>query len=230
MTVRIGSYNVRGMQDSVPALVRVITAMRPDVLCVQEAPRLLCWRAKRQQLADATGLRVASGRRLGGLAIYVGPAAKVLHAESHLLKIFLPREIRGLAVAVVEVEGRRLAVGSIHLDLVESMRLYHANEAVALVEKAAARFGAVPVVAGDINEQAHQETWRFIAGKLVDSYPCAPRGDGLTFTARNPGKRIDAIFVGPGLGVVACGGVDADPADLAEATDHLPVVAELAFT
>lgn len=229
MTVRIGTYNVRGMQDDVPALVRVVTAMRPDVLCVQEAPRFFCWRSKRMQLADATGLSVASGRRLGGVAVYVGPHVSVIHAESHVLKIFPPKEIRGLAIAVVEADGHRVAVGSIHLDLVESMRLYHANEAVALVEAAAARFGAIPVVAGDINEQSHQETWRFIAGKLVDSYPCAPRGDGLTFTANNPRERIDGIFVGAGLSVVACGGVDAAPLDLARATDHLPVVAELAF-
>lgn len=229
MTVKVASYNVHGTGDNVPALVRVIRAMETDILCVQEAPRLLCWRRKRQELADATGLRIASGRRLGGVAVFIRPEVTLLHAESHVLKIFFPKEIRGLSLAVVEIDGHRLAVGSIHLDLVESMRLYHANEAMGLLDQVAARFGAIPVIAGDINEQSHQETWRYLAGRLVDSYPCAPRGNGHTFTSTNPDKRIDAIFAGAGLSVVSCGGVDALPADLAQASDHLPVLAELAF-
>lgn len=230
MTVTIGTYNVRGMQDSVPALVRVITAMRADVLCVQEAPRFFSWRGRRTELAEAAGMRVAAGRRLGGVAVYTGPRARVLHAESHVLKIFLGLEIRGVAIAVVECDGARLAVGSIHLDLDGAARFHHATQALALVEQAATRFGAIAVVCGDINEQSHETTWRYLAGRLTDCYPRAPRGDGLTFTARQPRERIDAIFAGAGLAVVSCGGVDALPGDLVTATDHLPVVAELAVT
>ncbi|NUP69048.1 MAG: endonuclease/exonuclease/phosphatase, partial [Nonomuraea sp.] len=39
MRVRVASYNVRSMRDSVPALGRVIAALRADLVCVQEAPR-----------------------------------------------------------------------------------------------------------------------------------------------------------------------------------------------
>ncbi|MFI6812638.1 endonuclease/exonuclease/phosphatase family protein [Nonomuraea sp. NPDC050328] len=225
--MRIGTYNIRGMSDDVPALVRVIHAMAPDILCVQEAPRFLWWRRRRAELGELTGLRIAAGRRLGGLAVYVRPGVRVLHEETHVLKIFLPREIRGLALAVVELDGVRLAVASIHLDLVPAQRLYHATEIVTLVERAAARFGAIPVVCGDINEKEHEPTWRYLAARFADCYPLAPSGDGHTFTARNPASRIDAIFAGPGLTVRSCGGVAATREDLAAATDHLPVVAEL---
>ncbi|NUR87188.1 MAG: endonuclease/exonuclease/phosphatase [Nonomuraea sp.] len=215
------------MQDDVAALIRVVAVMRPDVLCVQEAPRFFNWRDRRVALADACGMTVAAGGRLGGVAVYAGPRARVLHAEDHVLKIFLGLEIRGLALAVVEVGGHRLAVGSIHLDLNGSARLFHATEAVALVSAAAATQGAIPVIAGDLNEHDDEPAWRYLAGRLTDCYPARPSGDGLTFTSRNPRERIDAIFAGSGLSVVSCGVPPAVPADLGAATDHRPVVAEL---
>ncbi|GAA2695923.1 endonuclease/exonuclease/phosphatase family protein [Nonomuraea recticatena] len=227
MTITVGTYNVRGMKDDVAALVRVLGAMRADVVCVQEAPRFLGWRRDRMRLAEAAGLRVAAGRRLGSVAVFVAPGVRVLHTESRLLKIFLGLEIRAIAIAVVEVAGARFAVGSIHLDLDEAARLRHATEAVAMIEQVAARFDAAIVLAGDINEQDDKTTWRYIAARLSDCYPRAPKGNGMTFTARSPGKRIDAIFAAQGLQVAWCGGVEADPADLVAATDHLPVVARL---
>ncbi|MET7462298.1 endonuclease/exonuclease/phosphatase family protein [Nonomuraea sp. NPDC005501] len=227
MTVRLATYNVRGMKDSVPALTRVIGALRADLLCVQEAPRLLGWRSRREALAGSCGLRVVAGRRLGGVAVFAAPRVRLIDAESHVLRIFAGLEARGLAIAVVEVEGARLAVGSTHLDLNGAARLRHVTEAMALLEAAAARFGAAPVLCGDFNERDHQPAWRYAATRLTDCYPAAPRGDGPTFTARHPQARIDAVFASPDLRVHACGGAEAAPADLAAASDHLPVVAEL---
>ncbi|GAA2383469.1 endonuclease/exonuclease/phosphatase family protein [Nonomuraea africana] len=227
MTLTVGTYNIRGMKDDVAALTRVIRAMRADVVCVQEAPRFVGWRRSRMRLAESAGLRVAAGLRLGGVAVLIAPGVRLLHTESRLLKIFLGLEIRAVAIAVVEVEGARFAVGSIHLDLDEAARLHHATEAVTMIEQVAARFGAAIVLAGDINEQDDRTTWRYLAGRLSDCYPRAPKGNGMTFTARSPGKRIDAIFAAQGLRVAWCGGVEADPADLVAATDHLPVVAGL---
>ncbi|GIH96488.1 endonuclease/exonuclease/phosphatase family protein [Planobispora siamensis] len=228
MLLRVASYNVRAMRDDVAALGQVMTALRADVLCVQEAPRFLCWRRRRRNLAASGGLRVAAGLRVGGVAVLAGPGVRVLHGEGRRLRFFFGLEQRAIAVAVVETGGLRVAVGSIHLDLNEGARLYHSHEAVRILQEVADRFDALPVLAGDINEQSDRPSWRYIAGKLPDCYPLAPRGDGLTFPARGPHLRIDAIFAVAGLRVVSCGGVEADPAVLAAASDHRPVVAELA--
>ncbi|GAA3149117.1 endonuclease/exonuclease/phosphatase family protein [Planomonospora alba] len=227
MALRIASYNVRSMRDDVAALGRVVAALRADVLCVQEAPRFLCWRRKRARLAAFGGLRVAAGLRAGGLAGLTGPAVRLLHGEGRLLAPFPGLERRAIAIAVVEAGPARVAVGCVHLDLDGAARLHHAGEALELIADVAGRFGALPVLAGDVNELPGQPAWRRITELLTDCYPAAPRGDGLTFPARGPGKRIDAVFAAAGIGVLSCGGVDADPADLAAATDHLPVVAEL---
>jgi endonuclease/exonuclease/phosphatase family metal-dependent hydrolase len=227
VTIRVGTYNVHGLRDSVPALARVIAAMRADVLCVQEAPRFYRWRARRRALAAAAGLRVATPGRLGGVAVLVGPRVRVLRAESHALRVFLGLEARGLAVAVVEAAGARLAVGSLHLDLNDPARVHHAAEAVGLMERAAAPYGAAIVLGGDVNEQPHQPAWRYLAGRLADCYAVAPKGDGPTFPAAGPSVRIDGVFAARDTRVVSCGGVDAAIADLAGASDHLPVIAEL---
>ncbi|WP_433510045.1 endonuclease/exonuclease/phosphatase family protein [Nonomuraea sp. CA-143628] len=224
---RVATYNVRGLRDSVPALVRVIESMRADILCLQEVPRFLNWRGRRRELAEACGLRVVAGGRLGGVAVFARPGIEVLAAEHHRLKVFVGLEVRGLAVAVLRVEGVPLAVGSIHLDLHGAARLRHAYEAMTLMERTAAAYGAAIVIGGDLNEQETEPTWRYLAGRLTDCRAAAPRGDGLTFPARRPRERIDAVFAAPELAVVSCGGAEAAEADLAAATDHLPVLAEL---
>ncbi|MGW0201243.1 endonuclease/exonuclease/phosphatase family protein [Nonomuraea sp. NPDC003201] len=210
-----------------PALTRVIAAMRADVLCLQETPKVVRWRARREALAAAAGLRVATPGRVGGVAVLAGPRVAVLHAESRALRAFAGLERRALALAVLEIEGVRLAVGSLHLDLNGPARVHHAAEAMALMERAATRFGATIVLGGDINEQAHQPAWRYLAGRLADCHAVAPKGDGLTFTAARPSVRIDGVFAAREARVVSCGGADAPIADLAGASDHLPVVAEL---
>ncbi|MEO3812345.1 endonuclease/exonuclease/phosphatase family protein [Sphaerisporangium sp. B11E5] len=227
MVIRVGTYNVRSMYDDNAALTRVIRAMAPDVLCVQEAPRLLGWRRKRARLAGGAGLRVVSGLRAGGVAVLAAPDVRVLHAGGHLLRGFAGLERRGVALAVVERGGVRLTVASVHLDLSAPARLCHAAEIMSLAGRAAERFAAPLVLAGDVNEPPGGPVWRYLTRRLADCYPLAPRGDGLTFTARRPGRRIDAVFAAPALRVRSCGGVDTAAADLAAATDHLPVVADL---
>ncbi|MBB2911873.1 endonuclease/exonuclease/phosphatase family metal-dependent hydrolase [Streptosporangium becharense] len=227
MVLRVASYNVRSMKDDVGALERVVAALRADVLCVQEAPRFLRWRRKRVRLAAFGGLSVVAGRRRGGVAVLAGPGVRVVHGEGHLLQPFLGLERRAIAIGVVESDGWRAAVGSVHLDLDETARVRHAAEALALLRATADRFDALPVLAGDINEQADQPGWRHLTERLTDCYPVSPRGAGLTFPARGPHLRIDAIFAAPDLSVVSCGDAGADPADLVAATDHLPVIAEL---
>lgn len=235
MTVRIATYNVRGMKDSVPALVRVITALRADVLCLQEAPGPLHLRGGRAVLARACGMRVAAASRLGGVAVLAGPRCRVRHAESRVLRFFTGLQVRALAVAVVEVDGMRLAAGSVHLDLHGAARLRHATEIMSVMRRVSAEHGAAAVVGGDINERAHQPTWRYLAAQLVDCHPAAAAGDGFTFSARSPRMRIDALFAARGTRVVSCacpgatGGTSGavSGADLIAASDHLPVVAEL---
>ncbi|MEW9548766.1 endonuclease/exonuclease/phosphatase family protein [Nonomuraea sp. NPDC050783] len=228
MSVRIGTYNLHGLRDSRPELIKTITALRADVLCVQEMPKFGRWRARRRALADAAGMRLATPGRIGGVAVLTGPGVRVLEARGHALRVFLGLEARGLAVAVVEAGGTRLAVGSLHLDLSHPARMYHVAEAMALMERAAAPYGAAIVLGGDLNEQPHQPVWRYLTRRLADACAPGPGEGGPTFPAGRPSARIDGLFVTPGTRVVSCG-TAAGVADPAAASDHLPVLAELRF-
>ncbi|SEF46850.1 Metal-dependent hydrolase, endonuclease/exonuclease/phosphatase family [Thermomonospora echinospora] len=228
-TVRALSYNIRSLRDDRAALMRVIRACDADLVCLQEAPRLLNWRARRRALAARTGLTPAAGRRPAGLAVLAGPRARRVHAEYHLLTRIPGLHRRGLALAVLEIDGARVIAACTHLDLAEDARRTHTAEVIGLLERARRRFQAPVVLGGDINEEPGGPSWDLLTSVFTDAYAAAPRGPAPTFSARRPRRRIDAIFTDPGIEVIGCG-VPSDaapPADYTRATDHLPVLADL---
>ncbi|RCV47582.1 endonuclease/exonuclease/phosphatase family protein, partial [Marinitenerispora sediminis] len=149
--LRVLTYNIRSLRDDPRAVARVIRSCRPDVVCLQEAPRLLGWRRARRRLARWTSLTPAVNRRAGGLAVLVRPGVEVLHREHRVLRRVPGPHLRAVSVAVLEAHGRRLAVACTHLDLAAGARLRHAREALGVLERVAAERGAAPVLAGDLN-------------------------------------------------------------------------------
>lgn len=227
--VRLLSYNVRSLRDDQDALVRVVRGCAADVVCVQEMPRFLRWRAKGRRFARDCGLVVAAGRRAAGLAVLAGPRVRVTHTEYHLLSPVPGMHRRGLALAVVEAERRRLIVASTHLDLADEPRRRHVTEILGLLDRTRAEHEAPAVLAGDVNEQPDGRSWRALADGLQDAHVVRPSGGEHTYSSAEPRRRIDGVFADRGIEVLGCG-VPADaasPADLAKATDHLPVVADL---
>lgn len=231
-TVRLLGYNIRSMRDDGVALAHVIQGLRPDVVCVQEAPRLLGWRRQRRELSGRVGLVAVTGRRAAGLEVYTGPRVTVLHREHHLLSRVPGMHRRGLALCVLDVEGVRLVAASIHLDLAARPRHTHAGEIVERLDRVRAVYDAPVVVAGDVNERPGGAAWELFTKRFQDGYATAPSGAEFTYSAARPRRRIDAVFADPGIEVVACG-VPADPdllADYPRASDHRPVLAELRLT
>lgn len=223
-TLRLLSYNVLSLRMSEETVAAVITACASDIVCLQEAPRFLFWRRRLERLAAATGLRVVAGhRRAGAVAILVAPGVEVLAASVTRLPGRIGRHRRGVATALLGVHGRRLAVASVHLSLYADERAGH----LPLILRAAERYEAAVVIAGDINEQESDGVWRQLAERYQDAYAVAPEGGRETFSAREPHKRIDGIFVSHSLAVLGCG-VPGIPG-LTEASDHRPVLARISF-
>lgn len=190
---------------------------------------MLLWRTKRRRFARSCGLAVAAGRRAAGLAVLAGPRVRVLHREFHLLTRAPKLHRRGLAITVAEIEGARLIAASTHLDLAGPARRAHAGQVLGLLEQARRRYGAPVVLSGDINEEPGGDAWSLLARGFQDAYVIAPSGTGPTYSALDPRRRIDGIFVDPGVEIIGCGVPDACvvTADYAQATDHRPVLAEL---
>ena len=98
--LRVLSYNIRSLRDDPLAVARVIRSCRPDVVCLQEAPRHLLWQTKRRWLARRCGLRLAVGRRPGGLEILTAPTLAVDHCSHRLLHRYPRLHQRALAIAL----------------------------------------------------------------------------------------------------------------------------------
>ena len=228
--IRVLSYNIRSLRDDRSALVRVIRACDPDLLCLQEAPRF--WRPARQAvvLARRTGTVVLSGgRRASGPLLLGKMRVSVLRTGDLLLPRTPGLHQRGFATALVRV-GRAapFSVTSCHLSLDSDERLQQAS---LLLDHVAGQGTVYGVVGGDFNERPDGPAWRLLADRLQDGHATASWGSAMTSVPADPHQRIDAVFATPGVAVLACGVPDRlagiEPADLVAATDHLPVLAVL---
>ena len=216
--LRVLSYNVHGLRDDRAALNEVVRAADPDVVCVQEAPCYLRWRAKCAALAREWGLLyVAGGGTTGGTALFAHMRVDVDEPREETLSRQYGWPDRGVASAVVSRGGARLAVASIHLPLVEGRRPEHAQRAREIL----AAYGTThQLVAGDLNEPPRGPSWQALGiGGLTDVAPeCGP-----TFPAARPTKRIDGILATKGVEVVEHPVLGGDA--VARASDHCPLLA-----
>ena len=219
--MRLLTYNVRSLRDDAAAVARVIRACRPDVAAIQEAPRFWLWRAKRDRLARRSGLVVVTGGRPAASNLLLASPDVTVESTGNVLFTTDPRlHQRGAALAVLELAGARFALAGTHLDLVERPRLRHVGELHAALD-AVAPTGMPTVVAGDMNDVPESATWRLLAQQRVDAVPA---GDGFTYSARNPERRIDGVFADPALRIRSAEVIGTP--DVMIASDHRPVLVE----
>ena len=220
VSLRVSSYNLRGFRDDRWVAASVVRTLDPDVLCLQEVPRLAV--AARQVAAFATecGLDWAGGhRRCGGTTVMTSPRVRVTRVEHHRLPVRWPDGSRGYAVADLEAPaGPPVRVVSVHLSLREQERMAH-------LETILAALGPTRrvVLAGDLNEVPGGPVWT----RLAQAGLRPVSADEPTYTARHPRWRLDGIFAGADLEAEPHRPLDLPPADLVAATDHRPVWADL---
>ena len=233
--LRLVGYNVRDLLGDHDAVAHVIRVCRPDVLCLQEAPRRPGTLRRTARLARETGLRqVTGGQGSGGTAVLVHPRLDVVAAEADRLPVaHWWTRTRGYALARVRLpDGAELAVCSVHLPLHAEERLEHMGRVRTRLEAEAQ--GPV-VVSADLNEPPGGPSWTAFGDLCRDAVEVrrgGPVSDLPTYPARAPRLRIDGVLVSPGVRVLALRPAGADlgltAADLAAASDHLPLVADLA--
>ena len=223
--MRVASYNLRDLKDDTDAAARVVRAINPDVLCLQEVPRHVLASHRIASFAARCGLYWSGGHRgSGGTTIMSSLRMDAADVQHSPLKVARLQRARGYAVSHARLPGHpRVTFVSIHLSLDPGERARHA----ATVLKALPPDEPL-VVAGDLNEGPQGRAWTAIAGRLRLTSVDAP-----TYPAGSPIHRLDAIFASPMMSVVpSCNGdtVELDPADLVAATDHLPVWVDLDLT
>lgn len=245
MTFRLLTYNIlRGGEGRLDRLAEVIRSCSPDLVLLQEARDP----ANVERLASATGM--ADGRAFRQQSL--GFLSKRPVAFCQWIR---PRISRHAFVEVVP-EGEKLRLFGVHLSAVlaawtEQRRLL---ELRALMRSVAYHQDRFHVLAGDFNTIAADARldigrvplrvrpflwltggrvrWRTIQTVLDAGYVDAfrmkhPDDHGYTLPAAHPHVRLDYVFAPrrEAARVIACDIVRHPAA--AEASDHLPVMADL---
>lgn len=215
--LRVLSYNVHGLRDDRSALTGLVRDLAPDVVVVQEAPRRFRWRTRCASLADDFGMVVAAGGlpSLGNLLLV---SLRVAVRRSWCLRYPLTpgRHLRGAVFAEGAVRGATFTVSGSHLATDPAERPSQAAHWKAELEQV----GGPLIVAADLNEGPGGGAWRTVEDGMLGSAEDVP-----TFPASVPSRRIDGLFVSPGVTIERYEIVETDQARVA--SDHLPVVADL---
>ncbi len=211
-------------------LANVIKAEKADIVALQEVDRGVLRSGRRDlpsELAKLTGMSVFFENNLSYQGGEYGNAVltryPILLATNTHYKMLEPKEQRGAIQIILWANGKRFLLMNTHLDYRETgeeERLLH----VETIRELAQKYGQCPViVCGDFNSTPGSRTHKAMTKFLQDSWELAGRGEGLTIPPENPRTRIDYIWVSRELKVEKVW------VPSTQASDHLPVVAELRF-
>lgn len=229
--LRILSWNLWELRGDLHALVEAVQDLNPDLMLVQEAPRLVLPTTRLRWFARQVERRILLGGWGGrGLALLATDevAAQVIRRGAHPvaqtvsdLNSTYPRGVAAVRLSVPG--GREVVVAATHLALQEDNRMRHAEHLRELVRAA----GAPAIVGGDLNETADGAARRFLAPLLTDPAPVTEH----TFPAAAPARRIDAILTTEGVQVREARSIRStervDEDRLASASDHLPTLLDV---
>jgi len=220
--VTLNIWNRSGPWEERLASIRAgLAELDPDVIGLQEVLRPTGGDGldQAQVIAEALGYHVAYGATFATDGIAFGNAAlsrwPIRRTQNFPLPQLESPEARSLLFAEIEAPFASLPFFVTHL----SWRLEegHVREAQvkALVAKAAELCppaGFPPVIVGDFNASPDADEIRYMRGLcslggkrvyFIDAFGLVGRGEGITFTRRNPfaadvpepARRIDYIFV-----------------------------------
>lgn len=233
VTLRVMSYNIHhgeGLDKRVDLerIAQLIREARADVVGLQEVDRG-CERTQRRdlpaELARLTGMHVHfeknipyQGGEYGNAVLSRFPIKRARNTHYQMLR---PGEQRGVLQLVLDVGGREILFLDTHLDYRpdDSERLLNVQELQEMVRGV----GAMPVImVGDFNATPESRTIANVKAFMTDAWDVVGQGNGFTIPVRKPAKRIDYIFVTPAT---------VEPLKIevlrSEASDHLPLIAEL---
>jgi len=219
--VRVASYNTRDFLDDSRLAARVVRAVDPDVLCLQEVPRRLFGGQRVERFAAACGLSWPGRHRgSGGTTVLTSPRVRVVGCEHLRLPVRWPDRTRGYAVVRVALPGGGgLTAVSVHLSLKAPERVQHTERILQTIA------GRGPLVlAGDLNEDSTGDAYRLI--DVPDRLRVVSL-DRPTYPARSPRRRLDVIFASPQLRVLPHREVSVPDAVYAAASDHRPTWVDL---
>lgn len=232
-TVRVMTYNIHvgiGMDKKLDLrrIADVINKEKPDLVGLQEVDRGV-QRTQRideiVELSKLTRMDYAFAFNLpyqgGQYGVAILSRFPIRATEHRLYKNLREVERRGFIRAEVKIEGRVVHFVTTHLDYQhDDGRLFEAQQMLAFLGDVKGPL----IVIGDFNDLPTGQTYQLMRNAFDDAWIDARgTGEGFSYPADKPAKRIDYIFTrkADGIGTKSAWIVET------LASDHLPVVAEL---
>lgn len=231
--IRVMCYNIHhgeGIDQKLDLerIAKLITDAKADIVGLQEVDRGTERTGKRDlpaELARLTGMTVRFDKNIPHEGGEYGNAVltkfPIKRAKNTHLKSFAQGEQRGVQQLVLDVRGREVLFMNTHLDARRdpAEREHSAIELQQIVATA----GTMPVIlVGDFNAAPNATSIVKVREFLTDSWPLVNQDPGFTIPVRKPSRRIDYIFITKST---------VEPLKMevlqSEASDHLPIVAEL---
>ena len=232
-TLRVMTYNIHvgvGMDKKLDLqrIADVINRERPDLVGLQEVDRGVKRTEGKDEileLARMTRMDYAYGHNLdyqgGQYGIAILSRFLIQKVDHQKYQNRVGAERRGMLSVEVELDGRRINFATTHLDYqTNEGRLFEAEQLLGLLNGVKDPL----IVVGDFNDEPTGSTYKLTVSRFDDAWAGGrAMGEGLTYPADNPVKRIDYIFYRKGSGIRVKKAWVVNTL----ASDHLPVMSEL---
>jgi len=233
MKFRVMTYNIHhgeGLDGRVDTarIAELIKQERADIVALQEVDKGVRRTALRDltaELATLTGMTGVfsnnfhfQGGEYGNAVLTRFPIKRWSNRHYQMIR---PNEQRGILQLTLDVHGRELVFMNTHIDsrADDAERWLNVGE----MEILAKAHNDTPVIlCGDFNNQPKGRVHERLSQTFSDTWMQVGQGDGFTFPANKPDRRIDYIwFTRPDVLTPRKAWLPKT-----EASDHLPLVAE----
>lgn len=232
-TIRVMTYNIHvgiGMDKKLDLkrIADVINEQKPDLVGLQEVDRGVQRTQRIDEIAELSKLTRMDYAFAFNLAYQGGQYGVAILSrfpiratEHRLFKNLREAERRGLIRAEVFAHGRRLNFVTTHLDYQhDDGRLFEAEQLLAALKEIKEPL----IIVGDFNDLPTGQTYHLMRNPFADAWiDGRGSGEGFSYPADKPAKRIDYIFTRQGDGIRTKRAWVVNTL----ASDHIPVVADL---
>lgn len=231
-TIRVMSYNIHvgvGMDKKLDLqrIADVIIKQKPDLVGLQEVDRGVKRTEGKDEIAELaamTRMDYAFAHNLdyqgGQYGVAILSRSLLKNVEHRMFENKREAERRGLLRAEVEVDGKIVNFVTTHLDYqYTDGRVFETEQMLKFLEGV----NGPLIVVADMNDEPAGEAYKLMSMKFSDAWISSrAKGEGFTYPADKPIKRIDYVFYrGNDMKVKKASVIET------LASDHVPVVVEL---
>lgn len=204
-TLRVMSYNIHvgvGMDKKLDLerIAAVINREKPDLVGLQEVDRGVRRTEGKDEIAELaklTRMDFSFAHNLdyqgGQYGVAILSSSLIQQADHQMYENKREAERRGILRVEIEFDRKKLNFATTHLDYqFEDGRLFETEQLLQLLDNISGPL----IVAGDFNDEPSGSAYKMMLTKFQDGWlQSKAKGDGVTYPADKPIKRIDYVFV-----------------------------------